>query len=72
MFINSSSDTHLQKKEYNIICYFLFQFFLNPQEINRLERERNEEAQKIILTEIAKDKPVLNRTHSGSKSNEIK
>ena len=41
-------------------------FFLNPQEINRLERERNEEAQKIILTEIAKDKPVLNRTHSGS------
>lgn len=46
---------------------FFFQFYLTVQEINRLERERGEEAQKNILLELAKDKPILNRTHAGSK-----
>ncbi|CAC5414537.1 unnamed protein product [Mytilus coruscus] len=41
-------------------------FYLTVQEINRLERERGEEAQKNILLELAKDKPILNRTHAGS------
>ena len=62
-YVDALFNMQIQSLLYN---FFIFQFYLNPQEINRLERERNEEAQKHILLEIAKDKPVLNRTHAGS------
>ncbi|KAK3099558.1 hypothetical protein FSP39_006233 [Pinctada imbricata] len=40
-------------------------FYLSQQQVDRLERERNEDIQKEILMSVAKDLPVLNRTNTG-------
>ncbi|XP_033743053.1 palmitoyltransferase ZDHHC15B-like isoform X1 [Pecten maximus] len=41
------------------------QFYLNKQDSDRLTRETNEDVQKAILMNAAKDLPIVNRTSSG-------